>query len=86
MNERKRLIKIAILEVLIAVEPNAVPESTLSARCSLRPPQPSIAEIKDSCEALERSKAIARDANPVTEEYRFSTTNSSASYLRALRS
>ncbi len=85
MTERKRLTQITILDVLIDAEPYSVPEDTLSARCSLRPPQPSTSEIKDACEELEKAKAVSSDVNPVTNRRRFSTNANSSSYRRSLK-
>ena len=86
MNERKRLILISILEIAVEAAPFVVPEDTLFARCALRPPRPTLTEVRDAILELEaKHKAVARDVAPVTETVRISATANSEAVLRALR-
>ena len=86
MNERKRLIQVSVLEIATEAAPWSVPEETLCARAALRPPRPTMTEVRDACLELEtRHKAIARDVAPITETVRLTATAQSEAILRALR-
>lgn len=86
MNERKRLVLISVLEIVVEADPWTVPEDVLMARACLRPPRPTATEVLEACLELEKAhKAIARDTALVTETVRLSSTPNSAAILRALR-
>jgi hypothetical protein len=86
MNERKRLIMISALELVVESAPYVLPEETLFTRASLRPPRPTWTELRDAVEVLEQKhKALERDVAPVTETVRFSATQHSEAILRALK-
>ena len=85
MNERKRLTQISVLEIVTEAAPFIVPEETLFARAAIRPPRPTLTEVRDACLELEnKHRALSRDVAPVTDTVRFSETPNSTAILRAL--
>jgi hypothetical protein len=68
MNERKRLIMISALDLVVESAPYVLPEETFFTRATLRAPRPTWTELRDAVEVLEQKhKALERDVAPVTE-------------------